>query len=354
MLLLTNFGRIRTLISSVPLTLSLLVGAVGVAAQPDAPREPTPSFTGVSILAFHDLPSDDSRSQELSGLAWDERTWTLYAISDDRPKIVPLQLTADFGGVKLGDVRPVQVPARWDGEGIALIPDSDPDAPRFYISDEIGPHVFELDAAGAAAGEIPLPTHLQRIRANLSLEALSITADSRYLFTANEQALDGELPGADAGSTVRILRQDLTTGDQIEAAYRTDASGRFARGAVADVAALSATELLVLERSYRAIAGNSVRVYRMDLAGAANVIDDEYLTDATPAVTKTLVIDLADLPDADFPPNRQPQPNRILDNFEGMAIGPQLPDGRWTLFLVSDDNKSPLQVARLLILAVPI
>jgi hypothetical protein len=32
-----------------------------------------------------------------------------------------------------------------------------------------------------------------------------------------------------------------------------------------------------------------------------------------------------------------------LDNFEGMAFGPDLPDGARTLLLVSDDNFNPHQ-----------
>ena len=47
---------------------------------------------------------------------------------------------------------------------------------------------------------------------------------------------------------------------------------------------------------------------------------------------KTLLIDLSDVQglSADLVPN--------LDNFEGFAFGPRLPDGRATLLLVSDDN----------------
>jgi hypothetical protein len=49
-------------------------------------------------------------------------------------------------------------------------------------------------------------------------------------------------------------------------------------------------------------------------------------------VKKTLLMDLASVQglNPDLAPN--------LDNFEGLAFGPRLPDGRATLFLVSDDN----------------
>ena len=46
------------------------------------------------------------------------------------------------------------------------------------------------------------------------------------------------------------------------------------------------------------------------------------------------------------------QPNPILDNYEALAIGPALADGRRLLFVTSDDNASASQVARVLVLAV--
>jgi Esterase-like activity of phytase len=41
-----------------------------------------------------------------------------------------------------------------------------------------------------------------------------------------------------------------------------------------------------------------------------------------------------------------------LDNVEGMAIGPDLADGRRTLVLVSDNNFSPAQFTQVLLFAL--
>ena len=41
-----------------------------------------------------------------------------------------------------------------------------------------------------------------------------------------------------------------------------------------------------------------------------------------------------------------------MDNYEGMALGPVLPDGRRSLILVTDDNNRPDQVARILVLGI--
>jgi hypothetical protein len=41
-----------------------------------------------------------------------------------------------------------------------------------------------------------------------------------------------------------------------------------------------------------------------------------------------------------------------LDNVEGMAFGPDLPDGRRSLVLVSDNNFAPAQFTQFLLFAV--
>jgi hypothetical protein len=101
---------------------------------------------------------------------------------------------------------------------------------------------------------------------------------------------------------------------------------------------LSDQALLVLERGYVPLLGNTVRIYRVTLAGAADVSGQTSLAapGLTP-VTKTLLFDLAQCPPSGAPA-REPQPNPLLDNFEGLAVGPVLPDGRRTLLLVGDDK----------------
>ncbi len=58
-------------------------------------------------------------------------------------------------------------------------------------------------------------------------------------------------------------------------------------------------------------------------------------------MTKTLIADLATT--HGVPP---------LDNIEGIALGPVLPDGRQSLVFVSDNNFSPAQVTQFLAFAM--
>ena len=51
-----------------------------------------------------------------------------------------------------------------------------------------------------------------------------------------------------------------------------------------------------------------------------------------------------------MPRAKQPQPSPLLDNYEGLARGPALPDGRRAIIVASDDNGRSDQTARVLVL----
>jgi len=126
---------------------------------------------------------------------------------------------------------------------------------------------------------------------------------------------------------------------------------------VKDAIALADTALLLLERGWQSDWGNTVRIYRVDLAdpglGGADVLASAGLDADTPVLAKTLVVDLGALR-VEGVTHPGTQANPLLDNYEGLAVGPVLPDGRRVLFVTSDDNANhATQVARVLVLAVP-
>src|SRR5258707_926666 len=45
---------------------------------------------GIQIVGWWDLPQEDARSHDLSGIGWDPRRNVLYAISDKTPRLVEL------------------------------------------------------------------------------------------------------------------------------------------------------------------------------------------------------------------------------------------------------------------------
>lgn len=101
---------------------------------------------------------------------------------------------------------------------------------------------------------------------------------------------------------------------------------------IVELLALSAEQLLVLERSFVAEANpeHSSKLFEVCLGSATDVSQIPSLAHADTVVPaqKRLIADLADLvPD--------------IDNVEGMTFGPDLPSGKPTLVVVTDNNFAP-------------
>jgi hypothetical protein len=182
------------------------------------------------VLTCVDLPRDDPRSHELSGLAWDPAERLLYAISDREPWIVVLAPRADLSAYELREPIALDLPVeRWDGEALALAGD------RFLlVADETEPAVFSVQRDGRGAMRVALPW-FAGIRTNRGLEGLGYvaTASGRYLFAVNEQALESDGPTSSVahGTVVRLLRRALDGGADLEVAYLADPV--FAAGPIA-------------------------------------------------------------------------------------------------------------------------
>lgn len=334
----------------------LLQGVLAAAVLPGCKRRPVPDVQvssaqldePVVVHAWFDLP-DDPRSRELSGISWDAAERTLWAVQDEMPSIVPLVPDDALGTWRFGPKVTLNTSFPLDLEGIVVTPDS------FIVASEIGPKVLEFDRKGEVVRPIVLPAHFTTARSNKSLESLTMSPDGKHLFTTSEWTLscDGAAPTLSAGSHVRILRIDRDGKNAQEHAYMTDAiPNQGGDYGVADLAALDEKQLLVLERGWAPHVGNVVRVYRVSLADPATSCMDASSLDRWPTLKKELVVDVAMLPAKGLPPARAKQPTPLMDNYEGMTLGPLLADGRRSLILVTDDNNRPDQVARILVLGI--
>lgn len=340
-------ARREVLRSLVSLALLAACAPTGVPRTRGWPRQPRPR---ISVHSWFDLP-DDRRSRELSGIAWEDATRTLWAVQDDRGNhIVPIHPDARFERWTFGPAVTIDVAFPLDLEGIVVIPDG------FVTASEKGPRVIELDRKGKLLRDVPLPEHFADARTNRSLESLTISPDGVHLFTTSEGALnrDGPMATTTSGTRVRILRMTRAGADPEEHAYLTDRlttnGGNYG---VADLAALSNDELLVLERGWAPGFGNSVRIYRVNLADpTATCTASPALASESPVLEKTLLVDLATLRTAGVPATKEVQSSPLLENYEGLTVGPTLPDGRASLVLISDDNNRADQIARILVLAV--
>jgi len=295
-----------------------------------------------------DLPSSDVRSRELSGIAWDPNVKALWAVQDESAIIVRLAPNAAMNRWEFAETIHVTAGGPVDLEGIVVIKDG------FIVVSEEGPRVIEISRTGQLVREIHLPDRFRDARHNKSLESLTLTPSGRYLFTTTEVALpcDGDIATSDAGTRVRIIRIDRQTGEIDEYAYATDpAPYATSDWGVADLAAFGENELLVLERGWARSIGNTAHIHRVTLDPVTSCGNVESLSPATPALKKRPFVDLGQLTMRGLPAAKQPQANPILDNYEGLAIGPRLEDGRPSVIVVSDDNAHANQVARILVLA---
>lgn len=305
------------------------------------------------LLAVVDLPAS-GLVHGLSGTVYDASTHTLLAISDIVPRLMPLAVSPDFQTITPST--PIDLTGRpgtaWDGEALVQM-----GSEILAVTVETAPLLERFDGSGAYLGEVDVPAHYAAQAANnKGLESLTLSPSGAFLFTINESALttDGSAATKAQGTTVRLLRRDLAASKDEERAYRTEPLGAGTGGdmGVSDLLAVGESTLLVLERGFQSDHGNTVRLFAVDFGASSDDVSAVASLDAsTPVLPKTLVLDLATLPSEGVTHPSQ-QPNPILDNYEALALGPDLPDGRKVVFVTSDDNGNATQVARVLVLAV--
>jgi hypothetical protein len=234
-----------------------------------------------------------------------------------------------------------------DAEGLVI----DRDGTRLVAS-ETEPSVRRYGPDGRLVGRLPVPDALRvapagRAQANGTFEGLTLLPGGHRLLASMEYPLAGDAPGL-----VRFQTWQRTPGSRFrlaaQYAYPVDAGL-----GVPEVQAVPGGRLLVLERGFTAGVGNTVRLYLADPRHATDTRGIEHLDDQDAGVRpvrKTLLADLAACPSLGATA-RQPQPNPLLDNIEGMAVT-GYSAGRLKVLLVSDDNQNAAQTTRLYALRV--
>ncbi|MFF4402223.1 esterase-like activity of phytase family protein [Streptomyces sp. NPDC001480] len=343
--------RLRTVL--VTLTAGLAAATcLAVAGPADAARTNTAAdhacSPAVSIDRFSDA-LDKTRYQgdfvgNFSALATD-RDGTLAALSDrsslfslDAKTLAPKALVplADENGTVL------------DSEGLVI----DGDGTRL-ITSETEPSVRRYSRDGHVLDRLPVPPSLLvapagRATSNQTFEGLTLLPGGHTLLASMEYSISGDTAG-----TVRFQTWQRTKGDHFrlgaQYAYRTD-SGL----GVPEVQATPDGRLLVLERGFTPGVGNTVRLYLADPRHATDTSGIENLTGQAGVhlIRKTLLTDIATCP-ALGATAKQPQPNPLLDNIEGMTVTGRA-HGRLKVLLVSDDNQNTAQTTRFYYLRVRI
>ncbi|MFG1606712.1 esterase-like activity of phytase family protein [Actinoplanes sp. NPDC049265] len=257
-----------------------------------------PAVTGVTVLRRADGTAYTGSDFDGEGLVAENRGKTILASSEREPSIRRFRMS--------------------DGKEIASLP---------------VPARFQVAPAGEAA-------------VNQTFEALAAAPDRSVLYAG----MEGPLSGDNDPNSRRIIKY-VDQRPVAQLAYRADAG----LGLV-ELLALGGDTLVSMERGFTAGVGNTVRLYQVSTLGAADVTDVaslSALTDPRAWAGKTLLADIVNCPSAGAPA-KQPQPNPLLDNIEGAALGGTLADGRRIVHLISDDNGSATQITRLYTFAVRI
>jgi hypothetical protein len=310
----------------------------------------------------------------LSSIAYDERRGVFYVISDDQVNARFYTLRIGVGGgapaVQILAVTMLRdasgqpfAPLSLDPEGLALTKDD-----TLVITSEgfanrlIDPWVREFGLDGRQLDSLPVPSAFlpnaagtRGVRQNLGFESAGTPPSGRFLFTGTEAALvqDGPPATVGAGSPARILRYNLQQQRlDRQYVYWTDPiaeppvpATQFAVNGLVELLPLNNQFLLAMERSFSVGApgtGNTIKLYDVALPGADDVNGFDSLAlllGSIEPVEKTLLLDLDVL-------------GIPLDNIEGMTFGPDLPDGRRSLILVSDNNFSPAAFTQFLLFAI--
>jgi hypothetical protein len=315
----------------------------------------------------------------LSSITYDARRNLFYALSDDQVNARFYTLRIGVGGgapavqivavttLRDADGQPF-APASLDPEGLTLTDDR-----TLVVTSEgfanrlIDPWVREFDLSGHQLRALFVPpaflpnaagTH--GVRLNLGFESAAVTPSANFLFVGAEAAVvqDGPPATVGAGSPARIIRYDIQGSGLVprrvvdrQFVYWTDPiaeppvpANQFAVNGLVELLPLDDDSLISMERSFSVGApdtGNTIKLYDVSLAGADDVNGFDsiaLLLGSIDAVQKSLLLDLDEL-------------GIPLDNVEGMTFGPNLPDGRRSLILVSDNNFSPAAFTQFLLFA---
>jgi hypothetical protein len=280
---------------------------------------------------------------------------------------------------------------RFDPEGVVVTSTG-----TFVVSDEYGPYIYEFNRDGRLVRRIPVPSkflinnptgdvndpgdsrELYKYpffyalnaygnnagrQANRGMEGLAITPDGRYLVGIMQNALiqdnglsydSGQSLGvspARVGLNNRILKYDLFTGVSSEYVYVLDSISQ-GKG-VNEILAINDHEFLVLERDNRSLVSPAAaafspassglkRIYKIDLntPGLTDVSEYVSLPASFVPVTKTLFVDLLN---PSYEVNTSTSPHTTLksviaEKIEGLAWGPDLPNGHHLLYVLSDND----------------
>jgi hypothetical protein len=291
-------------------------------------------------LGEEPVPIPGIGNAEFSGITWLGGTRYL-AVDDGRARLFPLEVTLDAKSAAIARVVAgefVTLAGAKDSEGIAWIERTG----HVLVSDESIQEIREYDPkSGELVRSVPAPPRFRgRLSKNSGLESIAATPDGESIWIINEGPLrlDGQRATAFEGAWLRLQRLDAAFAPTGQWAYRSEPGLGYV--GVVELMLAPGGELLVLERALSG-GGFSARIFEIDRSRASEVSGFEKLRNRSDfwPVRKTLLWERT----------------RGFQNFEGLALGPELPTGGRLVLLVSDGGgqRAPTLLALRLVRAAP-
>jgi hypothetical protein len=238
---------------------------------------------------------------------------------------------------------------------------------NLYVSDEYGPRLLKFNEVGDLTGEIkvPAPFHVEKELAdgilennsntsgrcaNRGLEGLALSPCGRYLTGIMQSPLLQDCRRAESGMPMgtnsRIIRYDLQTGEYSQFVYHHESDQTLLH----EILAIDADHYLVIEDDgARGADAKCKRIFLIDVSVATPVTDDCVLPAASlpeniHAAGKSLFVDLLD-PAFGLAAE-------IPEKVEGLSWGPEMPNGKNSLFVCTDNDFSRSEQTLIYVFAI--
>jgi|MDTG01.2.fsa_nt_gb hypothetical protein len=234
------------------------------------------------------------------------------------------------------------------------------------IQNSKDPSVFQISTEGEFISAYKIPKYFeasgeQKPRNNGVFEGIAESFDKSGYWVAMELPLEKDGPKPKiypTNSPIRITKFNKESQSaESQFTYKLDGISKlpinwFAVNGVTEILEYAEDKFLVLERAYSAgygSNGNTVKIFDVDASKATNTLEMEDLEKNNyQKAEKRLVFD--------FKSVKKFLTKKTIDNIEGMTFGPDLPNGKKSLILVSDDNFSSFseQITQFILLELEI
>lgn len=256
--------------------------------------------------------------------------------------------------------------ARLDPEGIRVSADG-----NFFVSDEYGPRLIEFKSDGSFVREFTMPKRLliknpglakadenpandSGRQCNRGMEGLAITGDNKTLYGLMQSPLlqdsnRTDKPAKPFGLNCRMEQISVDGKFAKEFIYHLESKSN----KLNEVLACGPNKFIVIERDGEV--GTEAKFKKLTLISTSEATDVSGIKslpvnevpDGVKAVSKKVLIDLLD-------PKWKLAGSSMPEKIEGLAFGPDLPDGRRTLFVTSDNDFDKEIPSHTWVFAIPV